>query len=125
MSQPITVYHHPGCSTCRRARKWLDAHGVSHTLVPIAEAPPSADTLAALIGRSGLPARRFFNTSGQSYRGGGWKDRVAGLDTAGAAAALAADGMLIKRPLVDAGDAVLVGFGEANWAEALGVGGPA
>lgn len=125
MSAPITVYHYPGCSTCRKARKWLDAHGVAHELMHIVDAPPSAATLEALIVRSGLPFKRFFNTSGQSYRGGGWKARIGDLDVAGAAAALAADGKLIKRPLVDAGDTVLVGFKEQTWADALGVGGAA
>lgn len=125
MSQRITVYHYPGCSTCRKARKWLDAQGVEHALVHIVDAPPSAATLAALIRRSGLPYKRFFNTSGQSYRGGGWKDRIGDLDIDTAAAALASDGKLIKRPLVDAEDAVLVGFRESDWAQALGVGGAA
>jgi arsenate reductase len=121
VSAPITVYHYPGCSTCRRARKWLDANGVAHELVHIVDAPPSAETLARLIRTSGLPFKRFFNTSGQSYRGGGWKERIGDLDIDGAAAALAADGKLIKRPLVDGGDTVLVGFKEPTWAEALGV----
>lgn len=125
MSQPITVYHYPGCSTCRRARKWLDGRGIAHTLVHIVDAPPTAATLATLIRRSGLPHKRFFNTSGQSYRGGGWKDRIGDLDIEGAAAALAADGKLIKRPLVDANGGVLVGFKEPTWADALGDGGEA
>jgi arsenate reductase (glutaredoxin) len=125
VSLPITVYHYPGCSTCRKARKWLVGQGTAHTLVHIVDAPPSAETLAGLIRRSGLPYKRFFNTSGQSYRGGGWKDRIGDLDIDSAAAALAADGKLIKRPLVDAGDTVLVGFKEATWAAALGAGGAA
>lgn len=116
----VTVLHYPSCSTCRKARKWLDAQGIAHSLVHIVDETPSADELAALIDKSGLPLKRFFNTSGQSYRNGGWKEKVGGLDLAGAAAALAADGKLIKRPLVDLGDAVLVGFKEAEWQAAFG-----
>lgn len=122
MPAPLTVYHYPGCSTCRRARKWLDDQGVSYTAVHIVDDPPSADTLERLIDASGLPYKRFFNTSGQSYRNGGWKERVGTLDNARAAAALAADGKLIKRPLVDGDGIVLVGFKEDTWAATLGVG---
>ena len=89
-------------------------------VVPIAEAPPTADQLEAAITRSGLPAKRFFNTSGQSYRGGGWSAKVDQLSLREAAEALAADGMLIKRPLLLRGDVVLVGFSEPAWAAALG-----
>ena len=117
-----TVYHYPGCSTCRKARKWLGANGIDHTLVHIVDAPPDADAIADMIDRSGLPPKRFFNTSGQSYRAGGWKERVGSLDIRSAATALAADGKLIKRPLVDAGGTVLVGFKEAIWADALTAG---
>ena len=120
MSASLTVYHYPGCSTCRKARKWLDAHEVAYRAVHIVDAPPSAATLERLIEASGLPLKRFFNTSGQSYRNGGWKARVGAMDTASAAAALAADGKLIKRPLVDAGGKVLVGFQEESWAATLG-----
>jgi len=123
VSASITVYHYPGCSTCRKARKWLDEQGVVYDAVHIVDAPPTAATLERLIEASGLPYKRFFNTSGQSYRSGGWKERIGALDTASAAAALAADGKLIKRPLVDASERVLVGFKEEAWAEALGTGG--
>ena len=122
MSASPTVYHYPGCSTCRKARKWLDENGVAYEAVHIVDAPPAAAVLERLIEASGLPYTRFFNTSGQSYRNGGWKERIGDLDTASAAAALAADGKLIKRPLVDAGRQVLVGFKEDSWAEILGTG---
>lgn len=115
-----TVYHHPTCSTCKKALAWLAQHEVAVTPVPIAESPPSADELEAAIARSGLPAKRFFNTSGQSYRGGGWSAKVDQLSLREAAEALAADGMLIKRPLLLRGDVVLVGFSEPAWADALG-----
>ncbi|MBK7154628.1 MAG: Spx/MgsR family RNA polymerase-binding regulatory protein [Sandaracinaceae bacterium] len=115
-----TVYHHPNCSTCKKALAWLQQRQLAVTPVPIAEAPPTADQLEAAIARSGLPAKRFFNTSGQSYRGGGWSAKVDQLSLREAAEALAADGMLIKRPLLLRGDVVLVGFSEPAWAAALG-----
>ena len=115
----VVVYHYPTCGTCKKARKWLEARGVAHELVDIVAAPPPAQTLRDFIQRSGLPARRFFNTSGQSYRDGGWKERMDTLTVDDAAEALAADGKLIKRPLVDTGEAVLVGFDEATWSERL------
>ncbi len=119
MSTP-TVFHYPNCSTCRKARKWLEAQGVEHELVDIVDSPPSAKVLKSAVAASGLPVKRFFNTSGQSYRNGGFKERLPEMSEKEALAALAADGKLIKRPLVIAGDVVLVGFREAEWAEALG-----
>jgi arsenate reductase len=126
----ITVYHYAGCSTCRKARKFLVSHNVDVTLVDLKAHPPTADTLAELHASSGLPVKKFFNTSGQSYRGGGFKDRLPTMSDADAHAALAADGMLVKRPILSIQGAsgtrvVLVGFKEAAWADALGVGGPA
>jgi arsenate reductase len=120
----LTLYHYAGCSTCRRARKWLSARGLEVELIDLKTAPPTAERLGALLDASGLPVKRFFNTSGQSYRQGGWKDRLPGLDRAQALAALAADGMLIKRPVLvhEGGGAVLgvrVGFKDALWAELL------
>lgn len=115
-----TVYAYAACGTCRKAAKWLQANGIEVETVDIVTAPPSAAQLAGGLERSGLPLSRFFNTSGQSYRQGGWKDRVADLSIADAAAALAADGKLIKRPLVLFPDGrVLVGFQEAAWEAAF------
>jgi len=116
----ITVYQYPKCSTCRKALKWLDAQGVAYTAVDLVATPPAEATLKALWERSGLPIKRFFNTSGQSYRGGGFKERLATMSDDEALAALAADGKLIKRPLVDGGDFTLVGFREPEWAERMG-----
>ena len=115
----VTVYHYAGCSTCKRARKWLDAHGVRYTAVDIVAAPPSKATLARLREVSGLPVRKLFNTSGQSYRGGGFKERLESMSEDEALAALAADGKLIKRPLIDGGDFALVGFDEAQYQKRL------
>ena len=114
------VFAYAGCSTCREAAKWLAEHAIQADTRDLKADPPDAATLAAAITRSGLPLKRFFNTSGQSYRGGGWKDRVGDLSVDEAAAALAADGMLIKRPLVlTDGGAVLVGFKPDAWEAAL------
>lgn len=123
----LTVYHYAGCSTCKKARRFLDSHGHTATLIDLKQAPPSAETLAALHEASGLPVKRFFNTSGQSYRGGGFKDKLPGFTDAEAFAALAADGMLIKRPILsirraDGSTAVTVGFKEAVWSDLLGGG---
>lgn len=116
---PITVYQYPKCGTCRAALKWLDAHAVSFTAIDIVSSPPSAKTLARLHKASGLPLAKFFNTSGESYRNGGFRTRLPSMSEAEAYAALAADGKLIKRPLVDAGDTVLVGFDADAWTRAL------
>ncbi len=99
--------------------KWLADRGLAVNAIDIVTAPPSAATLRQLHQRSGLPLARFFNTSGESYRNGRFKERLATMSDAEAYAALAADGKLIKRPLVDAGDTVLVGFKPDAWATAL------
>jgi arsenate reductase len=116
------LWHHPTCSTCKKALKWLAAHDVAVDARPIKDAPPTAAQLEAVITLSGLPAKRFFNTSGQSYRGGGWSTKVNDLSVRQASEALAADGMLIKRPLLVGADVVLVGFREDAYEEALAPG---
>jgi len=119
----IIYYHYKGCGTCRKARKFLDLldlGGASVEAVDLVAESPDAGTLEGLWRRSGLPLRRFFNTSGQSYRQGGFKDRLDAMSEAEQLAALAADGKLVKRPILDLGDAgVLVGFREAEWTAAL------
>lgn len=111
----LTVYHYPKCSTCRKALQWLTARGVAFTPVDLVATPPSRDTLARLLATSGLPVARLFNTSGQSYRDGGFSARLPSLTTDEVLAALAADGKLIKRPLVDGDGFVLVGFQPEAW----------
>jgi arsenate reductase (glutaredoxin) len=115
----IKVYQYPKCSTCRKALKWLDERGLNYAATDLVASPPSASTLRDLHARSGLPIARFFNTSGESYRAGGFKARVAGMSERDAIAALAADGKLIKRPIVDTGSAVLVGFDAAAYTAAF------
>ena len=115
----ITVFHYPACDTCRRALKWLDARGAQVKRVHIVDSPPSRTQLEALWRRSELPLKRLFNTAGQSYRNGDFKTRLPEMSESEQLDALAADGKLIKRPLVDAGDVVLVGFKEADYEAAL------
>ena len=112
----VIVYHYPGCSTCKRARRWLEARGHAPRLADLVATPPSATKLRARRRASGLPLAQPFNTSGQTHRAGGWKGRLASATEDEALAALAADGKLIKRPIVEApGGRVLVGFREADY----------
>jgi arsenate reductase (glutaredoxin) len=113
----ITVYQYPKCSTCRKALQWLERQGVAVDRVDIVARPPSPATLAQVAERIGI--KRMFNTSGESYRAGRFKERLATMSEAEALAALAADGKLIKRPLLVGDGLALVGFQEAEWAQAL------
>lgn len=121
MSSTETVFlAYEGCDTCRRAKRWLDAQGLAYTPRAIVTAPPTVDELGRWIPASGLGIRKWLNTSGQSYRALG-KAKVDGADEATLRAWLAADGKLVKRPVLVRGDTVLVGFEAARWAAALGV----
>jgi arsenate reductase len=115
----VKIYQYAGCSTCKKALKWLKAQGIDHEALPIVEKPPSAAQLKKWAKKSGLPLKRFFNTAGQSYRQGNFKERLPNMSDAEKFEALAADGKLIKRPLLVAGEAVLVGFSEKEWGEKL------
>jgi len=109
----MRLYHYPGCATCKKAAKHLAGRDLD--LVHLVEATPSVAVLADLWTRSGLPLRKLFNTSGQSYRAGGFGARIAEMSEAEMLAALAADGMLIKRPILDTGGEVLVGYDPARY----------
>lgn len=111
------VFHYPKCSTCRRALAYLKQRAVAYTSLDIVEQPPSRAQLAAALKQSGLPVKRFFNTSGQSYREGKFGERLATMKEAEALDALAADGKLIKRPLIVGDGFVLVGFDPAAYDE--------
>ena len=116
----VLFIEYPKCTTCKKAKKWRDEHGVEYTDRHIVEDNPTAGELAVWQERSGLPLRRFFNTSGMKYRELGIKAQLdAGMSDEDAFALLATDGMLVKRPLVIGDDFVLVGFREEAWAEAL------
>ena len=105
-----TLYWYPGCSTCKKAVSWLRAEGVAFEVIDLKKQTPSEATLRDLWERSEEPIKKFFNTSGQSYRGGGFSARLPEMSDDEAIAALAADGMLIKRPILDANGRVFVGF---------------
>ena len=113
----LTFYWYPKCGTCRKAKKWFDENGVEYTSVHIVEQPPSKDELLSFIEKSGLPAKKFFNTSGKKYRELKLKDKVNDMTTEEIAELLASDGMLIKRPIVTDGEKVTVGFKEETFEE--------
>ncbi len=110
-----TLFQYATCSTCRKAKSWLTSEGVAFEDRPIVDRPPTVEELRGLWQRSGLPLKRFFNTSGQSYRA---LDRAAleRADDDEKLKLLAADGKLVKRPILDDGIAVLVGFDADAWA---------
>ena len=110
-----TILSYAGCGTCKKALKWLADHDVAVTVRPIVDEPPTTAELKKWIPRSGLPVRKWMNTSGQSYRAIG-KERVAAADDATLMAWLAADGKLVKRPVLVHGDRVLVGFRAEQYA---------
>ena len=112
---------YPKCSTCKKAQAWLDDHGISYDLRDIKEQNPSLEELKEWHGRSGLPLKRFFNTSGMQYRALELKDKLPTMSEEEQFALLATDGMLVKRPMLIADGFVLVGFKAAEWAAALGV----
>lgn len=113
------VYHYPQCSTCKKALKWLSAHDVSVELIDIVKHPPSKRELREALASSDLPLKKLFNTSGVSYREGKFGERLATMSEAEALDALAADGKLIKRPLLLGKGLALIGFDEAAYRATL------
>ena len=106
---------YPTCSTCRKAKTWLEDHNISYELRDIKEENPTAQELSDWQKRSGLPLKKFFNTSGMLYREMGLKDKLKTMTDQEMLDLLATDGMLIKRPILVTDDAVLVGFKEAEY----------
>jgi arsenate reductase (glutaredoxin) len=111
----LTFYWYPKCGTCRKAKKWLEDHGISVNEVHIVENPPSREELAQLYRKSGLPLKKFFNTTGMKYRELGMKDKVNTASEEELLDILASDGMLIKRPILTDGEKVAVGFKEEEY----------
>ena len=111
--------NYPKCSTCKKARAWLDAQGVAYDDRHIVEDNPTADELRTWHKTSGLPLRPFFNTSGMLFRDMGLKDKLPPMDENEMIELLATNGMLVKRPILVLDDKVLVGFKEAEWAQAI------
>ena len=115
----MTFVCYPKCTTCQKAKKWLDENGISYELRDIKTENPSAQELEQWYARSGLPLKRFFNTSGLQYKALGLKDKLPGMTEGEMLHLLATDGMLVKRPLLVGEETVLVGFKEAEWAQRL------
>lgn len=106
---------YPPCSTCQKAKKWLDANGIVYTDRHIKEDNPTYEELKAWYKTSGLPLKRFFNTSGLLYKSMNLKDRLPSMSEEEQLRLLATDGMLVKRPIVVKDDIVLTGFKENEW----------
>jgi arsenate reductase len=110
---------YPKCTTCQKAQKWLDEHGVAYKLRNIKEHNPTEEELRTWHQTSNLPLKKFFNTSGLVYKELGLKDKLPTMSREEQLDLLASNGMLVKRPIVVTGDAVLVGFKEKDWEKLL------
>lgn len=110
---------YPPCSTCQKAKKWLDANGLAYIDRHIKESKPTIDELKEWFNRSNLPLKKFFNTSGLLYKSLNLKNRLPSMTEDEQLEMLASDGMLIKRPLIVTDTLVLVGFKEENWKQLL------
>ena len=110
---------YPKCSTCKKAKNWLESNGFEFEDRHIVENNPTAEELKAWYEKSGLPLKKFFNTSGLKYKELGLKDKLPNMTEEEQLNLLGTDGMLVKRPLVIGDDFVLIGFKEPQWAEKL------
>lgn len=115
----VLFLQYPPCTTCKKAKTWLDEQGVAYEARNIKEENPTAEELKVWHEKSGLPLKKFFNTSGLVYKALGLKDRLPTMSEEEQYQLLASDGMLVKRPLVVGENFVLVGFREAQWQEQL------
>ncbi len=111
------LVHYPKCSTCQKAKKWLDEHGISYKERDIKLEKPSHEEMKQWYGKSGLPLKRFFNTSGMLYKELNLKDKLPEMSEEEQLKLLSTDGMLVKRPLIVGDGKVLVGFKEKEWEE--------
>ncbi|MPM03263.1 Regulatory protein MgsR [bioreactor metagenome] len=110
---------YPKCTTCKKAQKWLDDHGVTYEVRNIKDNNPTKDELTDWHTKSKLPIKRFWNTSGQLYRELGLSSKVGGMTEEEQITLLATDGMLVKRPILIGSDFVLMGFKESEWEQKL------
>ena len=117
----VLFIEYPRCSTCQKAGKWLREHSVEYQDRHIVEDRPTEEELKTWIQTSGLPVKKFFNTSGKKYKELGLKDRLPSMSDGEQIALLATDGMLVKRPLLVGDGFVIPGFNEKEWTEKLGV----
>ena len=115
----LKVYCYSRCSTCQKALKWLENKGIEHTVIDIREDHPDEKTLRKYYGMSGLPLKRFFNTSGLQYRELELSKKLPDMSEDEQFKLLASDGMLVKRPLLIGKDFVLTGFKEQEWLDKL------
>ncbi len=115
----IDFFWYPRCGTCQKAKKWLEAHNISYESIDLKEVKPTRDQLEDWFNKSGLPLKKFFNTSGQVYKSMELKDKLPSMSQDEQLDLLASDGMLVKRPILICGDTVLVGFKEAEWESKL------
>lgn len=113
----LTFICYPKCTTCQKARAWLDAHGMEYHVRDIKTENPAYEELEGWHTKSGLPLGKFFNTSGLVYKSLQLKDKLPSMSKEEQLRLLATDGMLVKRPLLIGGAFVLVGFKEADWVE--------
>ena len=111
----LTFYWYPNCGTCKKAKKWFDDHEIDYTAVHIVDETPTKKELEDLIAKSGLSAKKFFNTSGKKYRELNMKEKIKDASTVEMTEYLASDGMLIQRPIVTDGQKVTVGFKEETF----------
>ena len=115
----VIFIQYPKCSTCQKAKRWLEEQGVPFEERNIAAENPTADELRQWVPRSGLPLKKFFNVSGLLYKSMGLKDKLPSMTEEEQLSLLATDGMLVKRPLIVGEDFVLVGFSPDQWAQKL------
>ena len=115
----LTFLCYPKCGTCQKAKKWLEVHGIAFEERPIKEENPTAQELRDWWEASGLPLKKFFNTSGLQYKALGLKDKLPGMSEEEQLELLSTDGMLVKRPILAGDGFVLVGFKEEQWAARL------
>ncbi len=115
----ILFVEYPKCSTCQKAKKWLESHGIEFTDRHIVEENPTAEELKEWHSRSGLELKKFFNTSGLKYKALELKDKLPVMSEEEKYELLASDGMLVKRPVVVMDNKILLGFKEKEWEEAL------
>jgi len=115
----VLLIEYPKCSTCQKAKKWLEDNGFTFETRHIKEDNPRFDELQAWQKASGLPLKKFFNTSGLLYKSMNLKEKLPLMSEEEQLALLATDGMLVKRPVLIAGDVILTGFREKEWAQRL------
>lgn len=113
----LQFIHYPRCTTCKKAQKWLDENNLSYEAINIVEQTPTKEQLESYWKASGLPLKKFFNTSGMKYKSLGLKDKLTTMTEDEQLELLATDGMLIKRPIVTDGQKVTLGFKEEEFIE--------